>query len=636
MPVTRLDCQTFQTTRHASLAPDAEYDVVIRHEVQLHPTHAAVAWHVDLDLHGATTCEIRAQYQLQFEETAQPHWTALEVTWPYLRQQASAFLAEQGLPHCLPVELPLASPDRHQASASDAAPTAGAYPLGGTEATRHPVPRRVLPLPPRLSTTLHIQRTLHSIVDGEGGWLLGAAQLYGALLGATRSRPKGARLEWHSRNEALHAQFFERASGVSLADFRALDRRDQRRLLDATREIMATLMDDVFSRHSDLRDGQLMDSYQDDVDELFGATHGGGDEGLPDLTAAPLGAAGRGEKDPVLERLYQHVMAPLAELRRPLPLKGPPLAAHIPIFNGEPISMTAASTFTGEGRADVIGVTMVVTDPEYLFEDPDPLAEDVPLSIPTMYRLRHLHLDQTQTPPLLFVTDLNLDDDVAAVQRDQVEEMFTEEQLGRWRRARHLAEQPWPPGGEVLTPQDLTWLEQPGTPQDVGAWLQQQPPDALSDAQWQQVLRVGGLDLDLLIRNMPLPAPVLTALAEHPEPELRREVAESAGLPEALFEHLWNDTDEVRQGLAMNPALPEHLQRRLAHVDAVEVRSTLAFNPHLITELLEFLADDPDPAVRTNVAGNAATPDRLLLRLTRDRHEWVRSEAEQSLSARQA
>lgn len=328
-------------------------------------------------------------------------------------------------------------------------------------------------------------------------------------------------------------------------------------------------------------------------------------------------------------------MAPFAELRQPIPLKGPPLVEHIPLLNGEPISMTTATTYTGEGRLDIVAVTMVVTDSEYLFEDPDPLADDIPLTIPTMYRLRHLHLDQTQTPSLLFVTDLNLDADVASVHSDQFEEMYTEEQLARWGRARELAERPWPPEGEALSPQDLEWLENPGTPQELGAWLLQQGPDTLTAAQWQDILRVEELDLDTLVRKVRLPLSVLAALAEHPEPELRREVAEQDGLPEALLEQFWNDTDEVRQGLAMNPALPEQLQRRLAHVDSIDVRSALAFNPHLMPELLEFLADDPYYPIRTNVAGNPATSDSILKRLINDSHEWVRDEAEKALSARQ-
>jgi hypothetical protein len=634
VPITRLDCLTFHTTLHAALSADSEYDVLVRHEVQVHPQHATVAWQVDLDLQGATACEIRARYRLQFEEVAEPQWTALDATWPYLRQQAGVFLADHGLLHFLPVELPLALPDRQRDQGPEVAPTVGRE-SGGSQAVTSPVLKRTLPLTRRLTTILNIQKTLHRIVEGEGTWLLGAVQLYGALLGATRSRPKGARLEWHSRNDALQAQFFENVSGTSLSEFLALDRSDQRTLLSAAREIVATLMDDVLSRQSDMRDGELMDSYHDDLNELFDSTLDTGEEDLPALAAAPLAEAGHAERDPVLDQLYQYVMAPFAELRQPIPLKGPPLVEHIPLLNGEPISMTTATTYTGEGRLDIVAVTMVVTDSEYLFEDPDPLADDIPLTIPTMYRLRHLHLDQTQTPSLLFVTDLNLDADVASVHSDQFEEMYTEEQLARWGRARELAERPWPPEGEALSPQDLEWLENPGTPQELGAWLLQQGPDTLTAAQWQDILRVEELDLDTLVRKVRLPLSVLAALAEHPEPELRREVAEQDGLPEALLEQFWNDTDEVRQGLAMNPALPEQLQRRLAHVDSIDVRSALAFNPHLMPELLEFLADDPYYPIRTNVAGNPATSDSILKRLINDSHEWVRDEAEKALSARQ-
>ncbi|OLV19208.1 hypothetical protein [Deinococcus marmoris] len=632
MTISRLDCLAFHTDIHTGLSQDHEYDVVLRHEVYSHPRHQTVEWQVNLDFQGLTACEVRARYRLQVDDTDGHEWTALEASWPYLRQQAGAFLAEQGLPHFLPVDLPLDQP-QHQ----DRAPKL--HELERPEIpprtpSSEPLPRRPLPLPGRLTIILSIQQTLQRIVQGEGNWLLGAVQLYGALLGATRSRSKGTRLEWHVRNDTLQARFFEDATGASLSGFRALELFDQRMLLATARQIVAALMDDVLTRQSNMMTGQLTDSFQDDVDNLINTPDGADDVHLT-LAAKIVEGESQEDGESALSHLYQYVVAPLKELRRPSPLKEKPLVEHIPLLNGEPMSMTSTGTFSEGGCTDILSVTMIITDAGYLFEDPDPLSHNVPLSQPTMYRLRHLHLDQSQAPALLFVTDLNLDTDVSSLQSDQLDDDFSEEQLARWRRARELSECPWPRHGQELGLQDLEWPEKSGTLQEFETWILQQEKDNLTTAQWQEIIRVEGLDLEALVRRGQMPVAVLTILAEHPDEALRREVAEQVGLPEALMDQLWNDSDEIRLGLARNSTLSEHLQRQLAHVESVFVREELAFNPSLLPELLELLAEDPFYPIRMNVAGNTATAESVLRRLAGDSHEWVRDEALKALSARQ-
>lgn len=575
-------------------------------------------WELDLTSNGQTVLEVRAQYQLAFE--AAPHaWRALEASWPYLRQQTETVLAAQGLPHLLPVTLPIPSPEAEVAPAAPEAVLV-ASPLPETPSSE--LPTRTLPLTPRLTALFGVQAKLHRIVHGQEEWLLSATQLYAALLSATRSRKAGTVLEWHSRNDALQEAFFERVTGTTPKAFGVLEPGERRMLLGAARRTVVALFDDVLSKQSDLTTGQLMDRYQDDVEDLL-------DPYVPDDAVAASRDAGAPTTIDQSE-LYEFVIAPFRELgERELT----PLEEQVPF--GGPIKQMTVHQIRHGHRIDLVAVVQVIDTLD--FEDPDPLVEDPPPHVPTLYRLRHLHVDHSADPPLVFLLDLNLDEAVAEFHSEQFDTELDEEiasgQWSRWGRSRELAQQPWPREGELLPLQDVVWVDSPDLAH-FEAWLGDQPEGRITPEQWREAICVDGVNLIHLIRTGHLPVDVLTTLAEHPDPEVRSEVAAQGRLPVRVMEALWHDSDDVRMGLTENPNLPEDLQRRLAHVESDTVKGQLACNEHLLPELLVFLADDPFFATRCNVAGNPATPISVLRMLAEDAHAWVQEEAQKALAAR--
>lgn len=128
--------------------------------------------------------------------------------------------------------------------------------------------------------------------------------------------------------------------------------------------------------------------------------------------------------------------------------------------------------------------------------------------------------------------------------------------------------------------------------ESLQSWLQTEGVGHLTSQQWHEAIHVKELNLSPILRSWSLPPDVLNELAEHPDEDVRREVAEQPNSSE-LLEQLWNDSDKVCLGLANNPTLPEGFQRRLAYVDSPLVRAQLACNPIVLPNLLTVLADHP-------------------------------------------
>ena len=136
----------------------------------------------------------------------------------------------------------------------------------------------------------------------------------------------------------------------------------------------------------------------------------------------------------------------------------------------------------------------------------------------------------------------------------------------------------------------------------------------------------------LLGVNLSTPPELLTALANHPDFEVRTGVAANPKtpmaallslrvpgryetvnsalssnpmLPQKLLREMYNTGEAGVYGLASNPNLPEDLMRAIDKRGDWLAQSTLASNPHLPRDLLDkYLASDT-PAVRGSARGNA-------------------------------
>ena len=121
-------------------------------------------------------------------------------------------------------------------------------------------------------------------------------------------------------------------------------------------------------------------------------------------------------------------------------------------------------------------------------------------------------------------------------------------------------------------------------------------------------------------RNAGTSAGRLEALSRHPEEDVRAGVAINPAVPFSILERLADDEDEwVRMAVASNwHRPPVGLLRRLGSDESALVRAEVAMNPNVPGDLLRELADDSVAEVRKGAAKNQKAPLELLRQLTED------------------
>ena len=612
MTVLDLQCLFLHTTVDPNFNPDSDYDLDVLHEVHLIDADREEVT-LTLRLQGGhqVLAQFQATYLVTFEEEAagEPRaWRALTLSWPYLRQEAATRLAAAGLQSTLPVELPIAAPHLTPLVREISAPAAIA-PAPPTDDLA-----RQLLVPAPLHASLAINAALQAILNGERQWALSVVRLYGALALASKLRPAGVLSELHSRNDDLLGDLLQRETGMTLATWRALPTPDRRSLLAQVRHLLVTLCHDVINQDGDMVTGQRQDEFHNEVEEIFDPV----DE---NEEAQPLPMAEFNAPDEV----YDYVTAPLDAL------------GHDPSSDHGPLKRGITMTLTGDGRRDLIGITMAVSNFDFddMFDDPSPDEEEPSTEERTpsvrMYRVRHLHIDHNAEPPLVFLTDLTLDEEIAAWD-SEVAPIFSADELKRLDQAQLIAQSPWPPDGRILALHQLDWADAITDVSAFEEFLVATPE--LNPAQLEEALRVPEVNPVAVVNHSAVTPGLLGLLATHPVSTVRETVAAHPLLPAHSFEVLWNDLDRVRIGLAQNPSAPPDLLKRLAHVDSLFVRSQLALHPHLDGLLLRVLAEDFYGMVRCNVAGNPSAPESLLNSLLEDIDPEVRDAASQALFRR--
>lgn len=128
--------------------------------------------------------------------------------------------------------------------------------------------------------------------------------------------------------------------------------------------------------------------------------------------------------------------------------------------------------------------------------------------------------------------------------------------------------------------------------------------------------------------NPNAPPEMLEKLAQHPNQEVRWQIALNPNAPEEMLARLACDPRAgVRQCTARHPKLTATLFPRLASDPCVEVRQGIALNPSAPLEVLEGLASDPEAPVRLSLAARSELPPSVLFLLLGDEEREVRQKA---------
>jgi hypothetical protein len=107
---------------------------------------------------------------------------------------------------------------------------------------------------------------------------------------------------------------------------------------------------------------------------------------------------------------------------------------------------------------------------------------------------------------------------------------------------------------------------------------------------------------------------------------VRRAAASNSQCPPEMLEGFLRHAWQVRVALTHNPALPPHLQHRLAEDPKREVRADLARHSEVELDVLDTLGKPDDHIhVQMAVALNLRCPDHVLARLQEHGHPQVRS-----------
>jgi hypothetical protein len=123
--------------------------------------------------------------------------------------------------------------------------------------------------------------------------------------------------------------------------------------------------------------------------------------------------------------------------------------------------------------------------------------------------------------------------------------------------------------------------------------------------------------------NPATPDHVRAVLATDASPRVRATLVSSRTVGVELLERLGDDEHaEVRRRVVLH--LPPARRARFVHDPSVIVRNTLAVQHDTPVPLLAQLARDPEAVVRVSVAAHAATPDAVLLVLAADLDREVR------------
>ncbi|MFI9364116.1 hypothetical protein ACIG5E_24155 [Kitasatospora sp. NPDC053057] len=115
--------------------------------------------------------------------------------------------------------------------------------------------------------------------------------------------------------------------------------------------------------------------------------------------------------------------------------------------------------------------------------------------------------------------------------------------------------------------------------------------------------------------NEAMPVELLTALLDDPEVMVREQAAANPTTPGAAAARLVADHAMIRQALATHPGLPAEAYHRLGGDEIPWVRSNLAQNPGIDEGLIRRLAEDDGHDVRRSLAQHPRVPLDLLARL---------------------
>lgn len=157
------------------------------------------------------------------------------------------------------------------------------------------------------------------------------------------------------------------------------------------------------------------------------------------------------------------------------------------------------------------------------------------------------------------------------------------------------------------------------------------PPAAATEGLCNALIELGTWDeVAQLAGNHSCPEHMLTALARHELPLIRRQVAGNPSTPPSALEALMRahgDSAEILSAIASNPVTPRGLIAELSAFFDPGVRASAAANPSLDEALVHRFITDPNTAVRAAAARNPALTEGALSRLISDEHEDVRAAA---------
>lgn len=584
MQIEDLQCTALSFSSVPSWPAHAEPEAVVRHSTEPDARSLdiqVVTYTVTLEQGALILASLTVSYRLTFL-AAPPSdargVAALKATWPYLRVRMGDALAPLGLPNPLPVQYPLHDPPPQPEEALTAATTSDVS--------------RTTVLPQHLETSLALAQAMQAIASGERRWVFSAFRLYGALYLASRSRDHRNVHRLHQADDALLDQLLRAEGRVTLAQVRALPSHERRRLREQARELLVVVVHQTVECRAETTTGVRRDAYLQSVETLLDPPDSGD----------------------VRWDIPQSVREALMTLQDPIIKQVTPYKHH---------------SVNGESYSDKLGFSFFLYGTGYNFATEDRMEN--------VGHTRHflgLHHFELRDAEVGTASGFSLYLDVS-------------EELERWAGIYTVASLP---GEEQARHQRVLQIEQGPSPlplralSDLGSWAagltNVREVEAalrvrhdLSAEALEEAASLDGIDVGVVVRHPNCPESLRSSLVNHPEREVRMEVAESSRIP-ATLHALYDDHDEVRRALANNPTLPPSLQELLAHSRDDLVRMNLAWNPSVAPRLLAYLGDDPWMAVRYNLAHNPSLPEDTLKALLTDPDEEVRACARTALTGR--